>query len=65
MLTRLDRFHVFFHQIDSFRSTSFLWVTAGGIEAAGVRVGKDDESSKALQAVLGDEDEQDPENGEG
>lgn len=57
------RFHSFFSQIDQFRSNHFLWLTAGGMKVATI-----DKSNGKLQDVdkqLGDEDEEDPEGGEG
>ncbi|KAK6205913.1 hypothetical protein LQW54_008105 [Pestalotiopsis sp. IQ-011] len=61
-----NSFHTFFHQIDHFKSDYFLWVTAGGIDAARKRVGLGDDMPPTLKAELDDENEdQDPENGEG
>ncbi|KAJ1335342.1 tRNA pseudouridine38-40 synthase [Microdochium nivale] len=34
-----NSFHTFFHQVDNFKSDYFLWVTAGGLEAAQHRPG--------------------------
>jgi tRNA pseudouridine38-40 synthase len=58
------RFHTFFHQIDHFKSDYFLWVTAGGIQAARKRTGQGDDMPEALKAELDDEGE-DIEGGEG
>ncbi|KAL7792446.1 pseudouridine synthase [Trichoderma ceciliae] len=58
-----NSFHSFFTQIDQFRSNHFLWLTAGGMAVATI-----DKSGGKLQDVdkqLGDEDEEDPEGGEG
>ncbi|EHK41502.1 hypothetical protein TRIATDRAFT_228328 [Trichoderma atroviride IMI 206040] len=58
-----NSFHSFFSQIDQFRSNHFLWLTAGGMKVATI-----DKSNGKLQDVdkqLGDEDEEDPEGGEG
>ncbi|KAL6867019.1 pseudouridine synthase [Trichoderma novae-zelandiae] len=58
-----NSFHTFFTQIDQFRSNHFLWLTAGGMKVATI-----DKSNGKLQDVdkqLGDEDEEDPEGGEG
>ncbi|OTA02688.1 hypothetical protein A9Z42_0030880 [Trichoderma parareesei] len=58
-----NSFHTFFSQIDQFRSNHFLWLTAGGMKVATI-----DKASGKVQDVdkqLGDEDEEDPEGGEG
>ncbi|KAL7920921.1 pseudouridine synthase [Trichoderma austrokoningii] len=58
-----NSFHSFFSQIDQFRSNHFLWLTAGGMKVATI-----DKANGKLQDVdkqLGDEDEEDPEGGEG
>ncbi|KAM0517494.1 hypothetical protein ACHAPE_005026 [Trichoderma viride] len=58
-----NSFHSFFSQIDQFRSNHFLWLTAGGMKVATI-----DKSNGKVQDVdkqLGDEDEEDPEGGEG
>ncbi|ORY63355.1 pseudouridine synthase [Pseudomassariella vexata] len=59
-----NSFHTFFHQIDSFKSDYFLWVTAGGITAAHQRVGQVEDVPEEMKEELGDEGE-DPEGGEG
>ncbi|KAI1434386.1 pseudouridine synthase [Xylaria sp. CBS 124048] len=59
-----NSFHTFFNQIDTFRSDYFLWVTAGGLDAATKRPGPRDHVPKGLEAELGDEGE-DVEGGEG
>ncbi|KAJ0160814.1 hypothetical protein CTA2_7255, partial [Colletotrichum tanaceti] len=51
-------------QVDNFKSDYFLWLTAGGIDAGGIRTGKDEKGAKTLETEIGDEDE-DPENGDG
>ncbi|KAI1103749.1 pseudouridine synthase [Jackrogersella minutella] len=56
-----DSFHTFFHQIDNYKLGYFLWVTAGGIDAAQIKTG----TVEALKEELGDEEEDDPEGGEG
>jgi tRNA pseudouridine38-40 synthase len=56
MLTS-TRFHTFFHQIDNFKSDYFLWVTAGGLDAAHKRVGQVDDLPEAMKKELGDEGE--------
>ncbi|PTB66255.1 pseudouridine synthase [Trichoderma citrinoviride] len=58
-----NSFHTFFTQIDQFRSNHFLWLTAGGMKVATI-----EKANGKLQDVdkqLGDEDEEDPEGGEG
>ncbi|KAI1454007.1 pseudouridine synthase [Annulohypoxylon moriforme] len=55
---RENSFHTFFHQIDNYKLGYFLWVTAGGIDAAVTRVGV---IPKELEDELGDEGEEDPE----
>ena len=62
----ISRFHMFFNQIDQFKTNHFLWLTAGGMKAA--EIAKDTTGEKVQQDVdkeLGDEDEEDPEGGEG
>ncbi|KAI2642722.1 pseudouridine synthase [Xylaria nigripes] len=60
-----NSFHTFFNQIDTFRSDYFLWVTAGGLEAARKRVGPREDVPQELEAELGDEgDEGDEVGGE-
>ncbi|WQF76548.1 Putative pseudouridine synthase I, TruA, pseudouridine synthase TruA/RsuA/RluB/E/F [Colletotrichum destructivum] len=59
-----NTFHIFFQQVDNFKSDYFLWLTAGGIDAGGIRTGKDEKGAKTLETEIGDEDE-DPENGDG
>ncbi|KAG5958194.1 hypothetical protein E4U57_001467 [Claviceps arundinis] len=63
-----NTFHGFFNQIDQFKSNHFLWLTAGGLKVA--ELNKETESGKPQQdqdvdKALGDEDEEDPEGGEG
>lgn len=62
MVANCDRFHAFFNQIDQFRSNHFLWVTAGGLDAASL-TGQNKEQEE-VDRQLGDEDE-DPEGGDG
>lgn len=51
-----SRFHLFFNQVDNYRTDYFLWVTAGGVEASHERTNRTGERvPKALQAELGDE----------
>ncbi|KAF9873055.1 tRNA pseudouridine synthase [Colletotrichum karsti] len=57
-----NAFHIFFQQVDNFKSDYFLWLTAGGIEAGSIRLAKGE--AKTLENELDDEDE-DPEGGEG
>ncbi|KAL7943533.1 pseudouridine synthase [Trichoderma barbatum] len=56
-----NSFHTFFTQIDQFRSNHFLWLTAGGMNVATI----DKSGGKDVDKQLGDEDEEDPEGGEG
>ncbi|RGP75482.1 trna pseudouridine38-40 synthase [Fusarium sporotrichioides] len=61
-----NSFHMFFNQIDQFKTNHFLWLTAGGMKAA--EITRDTTGEKVQQDVdkqLGDEDEEDPEGGEG
>ncbi|KAI0180793.1 pseudouridine synthase [Hypoxylon sp. FL1284] len=61
-----NSFHTFFHQIDNYKSAYFLWVTAGGLEAAEVREGPQEPVPEELREELGEEDgDEDPEAGEG
>lgn len=48
-------FHLFFNQIDNFRTDYFLWVTAGGVGASHERSDRAERVPKALEAELGDE----------
>ncbi|GKT52924.1 tRNA pseudouridine38-40 synthase A [Colletotrichum tofieldiae] len=59
-----NTFHIFFQQVDNFKSDYFLWLTAGGIDAGAIRTAKGEKGAKTLEAEIGDEDE-DPENGDG
>lgn len=55
-VTATRRFHLFFNQVDNFRTDYFLWVTAGGFEVAAERSDRStDKIPKALQNELGDE----------
>lgn len=57
---------MFFNQIDQFKTNHFLWLTAGGMKAA--ELTRDTTGEKVQRDVdkeLGDEDEEDPEGGEG
>lgn len=54
-LTLCRRFHLFFNQVDNFRTDYFLWVTAGGIEASHERSERKERVPKGLEAELGDE----------
>ncbi|KXJ94536.1 pseudouridine synthase [Microdochium bolleyi] len=42
-----NSFHTFFHQVDNFKSDYFLWVTAGGLEAAQHRPGMKERDQQA------------------
>ncbi|KAI1743921.1 pseudouridine synthase [Xylaria scruposa] len=52
-----NSFHVFFNQIDTFKSDYFLWVTAGGLELAQQREGPREPIPQELEDELGDEGE--------
>ncbi|KAI1767038.1 pseudouridine synthase [Hypoxylon sp. FL1150] len=61
-----NSFHTFFHQIDNYKSAYFLWVTAGGLDAAEVREGMQEPVPEELKEELGEEEgDEDPEAGEG
>ncbi|KAI1659479.1 pseudouridine synthase [Daldinia decipiens] len=60
-----NSFHTFFHQIDNYKEAYFLWLTAGGIEAAEQRVGQMESIPKELEEELGDDGEENPDEGEG
>ncbi|KAI0122036.1 pseudouridine synthase [Daldinia grandis] len=60
-----NSFHTFFHQIDNYKEGYFLWVTAGGIEAAEQRMGQIGSIPKELEEELGDDGEENPDEGEG
>ena len=59
VLTVKRSFHIFFHQLDNFKTDYFLWVTAGGLEASYERtdrgLAEKEKIPKALQAELGDD----------
>ncbi|KAF7563989.1 hypothetical protein G7046_g129 [Stylonectria norvegica] len=58
-------FHMFFNQIDMFKTNHFLWLTAGGMQAAAIdRTTTGEKVQRDVDKELGDEDE-DPEGGEG
>lgn len=65
LLTLVVSFHTFFHQIDNYKEGYFLWVTAGGIEAAEQRIGPMESIPKELEEELGDDGEENPDEGEG
>ncbi|KAI0486788.1 pseudouridine synthase [Xylaria cf. heliscus] len=60
-----NSFHIFFNQIDTFKSDYFLWVTAGGLEAAQQRIGPRDPIPQELENELGDEGDDADGQGEG
>ena len=60
----MRRFHGFFNQIDQFKANHFLWVTAGGMKVAEIDRG-DGKDDQDVDRQLGDEDEADPEGGQG
>ncbi|KOS19001.1 tRNA pseudouridine synthase 1 [Escovopsis weberi] len=59
-----NSFHAFFSQIDHFRSNHFLWLSAGGMSVASI-ANAGNKSASDIDKALGDEDEEDPEGGEG
>ena len=64
MLTLACRFHSFFHQIDHYNTSYFLWVTAGGWDAARDRLLQGPKLPEALGEGL-EEGDENPEEGEG
>ncbi|KAI0976114.1 pseudouridine synthase [Xylaria arbuscula] len=52
-----NSFHLFFNQIDTFKSDYFLWATAGGLESAAQRAGPREPVPQELEDELGDEGE--------
>lgn len=55
-LTKI-RFHAFFNQVDQFKSSHFLWLSAGGLKIAELP-GKSESNNF-------EEEDEDPEGGEG
>ncbi len=65
-LTKLcTRFHAFFNQIDQFKANHFLWLTAGGLKVAEINKEESGGKSQNVDKQLGDEDEEDPDGGQG
>ncbi|KAI1075445.1 pseudouridine synthase [Whalleya microplaca] len=62
---RENSFHTFMHQIDNYKSNYFLWLTAGGTEAAEARVGPMERVPEELKEELGEDEEEEPEGREG
>ncbi|KAM0276793.1 hypothetical protein ACHAQH_006382 [Verticillium albo-atrum] len=59
-------FHTFFQQVDNFKSDFFLWLTAGGIQAGAIRASKAfGKDGKTAAVALVDDEDEDPEGGEG
>lgn len=57
-------FHIFFNQLDNFSTAFFLWVTAHGFDGSYER--KDREQvPRALADQLGEDDDENPNEGEG
>ncbi|KAI1367030.1 pseudouridine synthase [Xylaria arbuscula] len=52
-----NSFHLFFNQIDTFKSDYFLWVTSGSLEGLYQRAGPGESVPKELENELGDEGE--------
>lgn len=57
ILTAQSSFHIFFHQLDNFKTDYFLWVTADGLAASYERTdrGLAEKIPKGLEAELGNE----------
>ncbi|KAI5863288.1 pseudouridine synthase [Durotheca rogersii] len=60
-----NSFHTFFHQIDHYKSAYFLWVTAGGLDAAQTRAGPMEAVPEGLEDNESGDEEQDPAGNEG
>ncbi|KAL5612676.1 hypothetical protein BROUX41_004229 [Berkeleyomyces rouxiae] len=62
-----NSFHEFFQQVDNFKSSYFLWLTAGGLEAARAGSGKiTDAVNKAVnKQIEGEEEEDELDGGDG
>lgn len=74
----MARFHVFLHQLDSFETNYFLWVTAHGFEAAfepkerfdpknkpALQALDDQQTGKEMNELIGSDDEGDVSDGNG
>ncbi|KAH7329459.1 tRNA pseudouridine synthase [Stachybotrys elegans] len=59
-----NSFHTFYQQLDQFKSTHFLWLSAGGVAVTELGQSSDSKTQEEVNRQLGDEDE-DPEGGEG
>ncbi|ATY59897.1 tRNA pseudouridine synthase [Cordyceps militaris] len=59
-----NSFHAFFNQIDQFKANHFLWLTAGGLKVAEIAT-RDGGKGETVDKQLGDEDEEDPDGGQG
>lgn len=52
-----NRFQLFVHQLDNFETDYFLWLTAGGMDAAKQKTSKtEDAEMRRLEARMGGED---------
>ncbi|OAA72317.1 tRNA pseudouridine synthase [Cordyceps fumosorosea ARSEF 2679] len=60
-----NTFHAFFNQIDQFKANHFLWLTAGGLKVAEIAREESGKAEESLDKQLGDEDEEDPDGGQG
>jgi tRNA pseudouridine38-40 synthase len=54
----LNRFHIFFHHIDNYRTNAFLWVTSTGIPATTLALGKGEVGSETTALVAADSDDE-------
>lgn len=62
----LDRFHIFFHHIDHYRTNAFLWVMSTGIPAMKKALGNGEVCTETTALVASDsENEADGRNDEG
>ena len=62
-LTLVRRFHSFFHQLDHYNTSFFLWATAGGWDVAQNRLLQELKHVKAPQEGVEDGDENGDEEG--
>jgi tRNA pseudouridine38-40 synthase len=59
------RFHTFFTHLDNYRDNTFLYLTAGGIEATKMELPKKNGENGAKQEYEEDSEDENPEGGEG
>ncbi|OAA56228.1 tRNA pseudouridine synthase [Niveomyces insectorum RCEF 264] len=58
-------FHAFFHQLDNFRTSYYLWAIPGGFDTAFERIGRDEGGIVGLIDNDPDEDAENPDEGDG